>query len=211
MYDECCQQGGGWVVAVVVVIIILIIIFIIQSQQAKTTTTPTTPAIVPTHDWVYAYNDNQIGPIEPFEPIELNSQIFPPNTQFVFDSSNSSFTLPPGSYDFKWSVPVVNTSSDTSPVGFGISPSIAAPNLPNYAPPFFFEGSIFESRHLVNGENKPRVHGHYTVHFTETTELQLREALGEEGIEIGTESGSGLEHAKASFSITKIDPSVALA
>ncbi len=209
-YEECCQSQGGWVAVVVIVIIILILLFIISSQRKTDTTTPAEPAPVPTHDFGYAYHDVDSGAIVPFEPLEFNSQIAAPNTQFVYDQANSSYTLPPGSYKMAWTANIVDTAGVSDEVGFGISTTIAAPNLGVYPAPVFLEGSIFQSRLQADANNAHRMAGHYCATFDTETEIQVREALGTTGLVLGTASVAGLDHAKQSFSVTRLDDTVAL-
>lgn len=212
MYDECCQQQGGWVAVVIIVIIVLILLFIIQSQRTKTTTTtPIVPDIVPGHDYAHGYSDVNNGSIEPFEPLELNSQIFAPNTQIVFDPSNSSFTFPPGSYKFDWSVGILDLDEgETDAIGFGLSATTVPTSSGPYPAPPFLEGSCFECRHIVNRNSRPRINGFYIATFDSPTTVQLRECLGTRGLVIGTESGEGLDLVKTAFSVHRLDDPVAL-
>lgn len=200
-YNECCNRNGNWIGIVIIVIIILIILFIVNIQQEK----QPLPSPIPDIDIIYAYNDVNNGLIQAHEPVQFNSTIEVENTQIQFDQSKSSFILEPGIYDIHWLINISDTTGVSDNVAFGLVESSVSPNLGGYAMPQFLPGSIHESLLTADSNNAYRSIGQYAVTFKDKIELQLREALGILGLTLGTISAEGIEHAKSSFKIIRLD------
>ena len=200
MHTDCCNSNN-WVVLIIIVVIILIILFIINKRNTKTEK----PEPIPKTDWVHAYNDINSDIIVPHEPIEFNNQIFALNSQIEFNESTSSFILQPGQYQFYWSVNIIDTLGYSGPVAFGISTDIEPPNKVAYSVPSFLDGSISEQLLPADSNNNHRSSAMHIVTLTEKTEIQLAEAIGTNGLKIGTGSVDGINHQKQNLSIVRLD------